>query len=98
MIQSTADFDPQKKVEIVRYAYQISDRDISADIMGDLLNDPGWTTWKMFESLASDYLQGNADVQKGIDYACSAITGWEFSTIANMVIERCEAEYEDDEY
>lgn len=73
------------------------DREITADVMGDLLMDSDWTTYKMFEGLASDYLRGNADVQRGIDLACSALTGWNLSSIADQILERA-AELEDDEY
>lgn len=73
------------------------DREITAEVMSELLMDDGWTTWKMFEGLASDYLNGSADVRKGIDLACSALTGWNLSSIADQILERA-AEYssEDD--
>lgn len=64
------------------------DREITAEVMSELLMDDTWSTWKMFEGLASDYLNGSADVQKGIDLACSALTGWNLSSIAEQILER----------
>lgn len=64
------------------------DREITAEVMSELLMDDTWTTWKMFEGLASDYLNGSTDVQKGIDLACSALTGWNLSSIAEQILER----------
>ena len=64
------------------------DREITAEVMGELLTDGNWSTWKMFEGLASDYLDGSPDVRKGIDLACSALTGWNLSSIAEQILER----------
>ena len=64
------------------------DRESSAEVMCELLMDDHWSTWKMFEDLASDYLNGSADVRKGIDLACSALTGWDLSSIADQILER----------
>jgi hypothetical protein len=75
------------------------DREITAEVMSELLMDDQWSTWKMFEGLASDYLSGSADVRKGIDLACSALTGWYLSSIAEQILERAaELESEDEEY
>ena len=64
------------------------DREITAEVMSVLLMDENWSTWKMFESLASDYLMGSADVRRGIDLACSALTGWNLTSIADQILER----------
>lgn len=64
------------------------DREISAEVMSELLLDDHWSTWKMFEDLASDYLNGSDDVRKGIDLACSALTGWDLSSIAEQILAR----------
>lgn len=64
------------------------DREISAEVLSELLMDDQWSTWKMFEGLAYDYLTGSADVRKGIDLACSALTGWDLSSIAEQILER----------
>ncbi len=63
------------------------DVDVSSDVMSELLMDVDWTTYKMFEGLASDYLNGNDDVRKGIDLATSALTGWNLSSIAQKIID-----------
>ena len=83
------DLNDQQKEDLIRQAQECSDRDISAEVMSELLMDTDWSTWKMFEGLATDYLWGNADVRKGIDQACAALTGWELGTIAQMIIDRC---------
>lgn len=80
------------KIAIVDQALDMADREISADVMSELLMDDSWSTWKMFEGLASDYLGGSADVRKGIDYACSALTGWDLPSIAARIIQRMEEE------
>lgn len=78
------------KIAIVDQALDTADREISADVMADLLMDDNWSTWKMFEGIASDYLGGSEDVRKGIDLACSAITGWDLPSIAALILQRCE--------
>ena len=78
------------KIAIVDQALDTADREISADVMADLLMDDNWSTWKMFEGMASDYLGGSEDVRKGIDLACSAITGWDLASIAALILQRCE--------
>ncbi len=79
------------KAEPVQKALDLSNNadflDISAEHMTELLTDPHWSTWKMFQDLASDYLNGSEEVKKGIDTACAALTGWNFSTIAQQVID-----------
>lgn len=83
----------------IEEALETVDREITAEVMSELLMDDHWSTWKMFEGLASDYLSGSADVQKGINLACSALTGWDLSSIAEQMLERAaELEDEDEEY
>ena len=89
------DLNIEQKEDIIAQAMSC-DRETSAEVMGELLMDENWSTWKMFEGLASDWLNGNADVRRGIDLACSALTGWNVDTIAQMILDRC-AEYSDDE-
>jgi len=62
--------------------------DVSSETMSELLMDENWSTYKMFEDLASIYLEGNDDVKKGIDLACSALTGWNLGSIAKKVKEK----------
>ena len=78
------------KLQAIDYAYENADSEVSADVMAELLMDDEWSTYKMFEGLCSDYLGGSPDVQKGIDLACSAITGWDLGSIAALVIQRME--------
>ena len=75
-------------VEMVKEAFDLDDCDASADVMSELLMDDEWSTYKMFEGLASDYLNGNDDVRKGIDLACAALTGWNLDTIAKKVLKK----------
>lgn len=62
--------------------------DTTAEVMAELLMDDNWSTYKMFEGLASDYLNGNEDVRKGIDTAVSALTGWCMGSIAEQILDR----------
>ena len=62
--------------------------DTSSEVMSELLMDPDTTTYKMFEGLAEDYLQGNDDVRKGIDSAVTSLTGWSMASVAWMIINR----------
>ena len=68
------------------------DCETTADVMAELLMDENWTTWKMFEGLAGDYLNGNSDVRKGIDLAVSALTGWNMTSIAKKILEKTDEE------
>ena len=77
----------EEKIKLIEKALDV-DRDITSDVMGDLLMDPDWATWKMFEGLAGDYLYANEDVRKGIDLACSALTGWNLSSIAEKILDK----------
>ena len=81
---------PADRVQTIDLALDITDREISSEVMVELLTDDNWSTWKMFEGMASDYLGGSEEVRKGIDLACSAITGWDLASIAALIIQRCE--------
>jgi hypothetical protein len=83
-------------MDSIREVLETVDREITAEVMSELLMDDNWSTWKMFEGLASDYLNGSADVRKGIDLACSALTGWYLSSIADQILERA-AEYSEED-
>ena len=82
------EIDPEDKIN--RAMEQ--DCEVTADVMAELLMDTDWSTWKMFEGIASDYLNGNKDVRKGIDLAISALTGWNMSSIATKILERVDEE------
>lgn len=75
-------------MDSIQEVLETVDREITAEVMSELLMDDSWSTWKMFEGLASDYLNGSTDVQKGINLACSALTGWDLSSIADQILER----------
>ena len=62
--------------------------DATADYMVEILTDENWTTYKMFETLAKEYLNGNEDVRKGIDMACEILTGWNVESMAKNILER----------
>ncbi len=63
------------------------DSEIIAQQMSELLMDDSWTTYKMYEGLASEYLAGNADIRRGIDKAVSALTGWNMASLAKKIIQ-----------
>ena len=79
-------------IKIIKQALDTIDRDMTADEMSQLLIDPNWSTYKMFEHIANDYINGNEDVRKGIDQTMMNITGWSLGTIANNLLNRKEAE------
>ena len=79
-------------VKIIKQALDTVDRDTTADELSQLLIDPNWSTYKMFENIAHDYINGNEDVRKGIDQTMMNITGWSLGTIANNLLNRKEAE------
>ncbi len=82
------DNEPDDDLKAISEVYSNGDREISSTYMAELLLDPCWTSWKMFEGLAEDYINGNADVRAGIDKAVSALTGWKLSSIAKELLER----------
>jgi hypothetical protein len=86
--------DSENKFEFVTKALELADRhydefhDLSAEYMTELLTDYDYSTYKMFESLASSYVEGSAEVRNGIDTACSVLTGWNFTTIAERLVNK----------
>ena len=83
-------------LDVINKAIESESVDASAEVMSELLMDSDWSTYKMFEGLAADYIYGNDDVRKGIDLACSALTGWNLDTIAKKVLGKS-AESKEDE-
>ena len=75
-------------IEKVKEAYSEVDRENSAEYMAELLMDDTTSTWKMFEELASEFINGNEDVRKGIDTATILLTGWSMETISENLLER----------
>ena len=74
--------------EILNKALEEVETEDSADYMAELLMDADYTTWKMFESLASAWLNGNEDFRKGLDDAVMIMTGWSLETISKRLLER----------
>ncbi len=77
----------EESLTIIKDAYENSDMDVSAEIMAELLIDDENTTWKMFENLASEYINCPGK-REGIDYATVILTGWSMATIAKKISER----------
>lgn len=65
-------------------------REVSADYMAEKLMDPQYSSHKMFEDLVSDYLNGSDELRKGIDRACTILTGYSLDTIAMDILQRYE--------
>lgn len=82
--------------ELVEEALDVVDTEDTADEMANLLMDPDWSTYKMFERIAQDYLAGNADVQKGIDQTMENVTGWSMKTIAQRLLDKRKGDSEDE--
>ena len=74
--------------EVVKKALDELDTEFTSDQMAEYLMDTNWTTYKMFEDLASDYLSGSEEYRKGIDCACAALTGWNFYSIAAQMLSK----------
>lgn len=74
--------------EIVKKALEELDMEFTSDQMAEYLMDPEWTTYKMFEDLASDYLNGSEEYRKGIDCACAALTGWNLYSLAEQMLSK----------
>lgn len=64
----------------------------SSTVMAELLMDTDITTYKMFEDLASAYLEANPAARAGIDKACSVLTGYSLPEIAEKIINRSSEE------
>ena len=82
----------ENAVDLVSMA-QHCDGVIAGEVMGELLMDADWSTDDMFYYLAEHYIAGSFDIRKGIDVACSILTGYHMDTIAQKILDR-EAEYD----
>ena len=76
------------KGENIKKAYETVTREDSAEYMAELLMDTDNGTWKMFEELSSDFLNGNEDFRKGLNDAVTILTGWSLDTIAKNLLDR----------
>ena len=74
--------------ENIKKAYETVAREDSAEYMAELLMDTDNGTWKMFEELSSDFLNGNEDFRKGLNDAVTILTGWSLDTIAKNLLDR----------
>ena len=61
--------------ELLRKALDLLDREDTAEYMAELLMDETQTTWKMYEKIASAYLNGNEDYRKGLNDSLIYLTG-----------------------
>ena len=77
---------------LVKEAYEHSDLDKAAEYMAQTLMGDENGSYKMFEELASDYINGNEDYRKGLDDACTILTGLSMRTLSQNVIENCREE------
>ena len=77
----------EENLAIIKDAYENGDCEVSAEVMAELLMDDTNTTWKMFENLASEYINC-PEKREGIDCATILLTGWSIATIAEKVSER----------
>ena len=83
-------------MEDIKYVYENVDRVTTSEYMSDLLMDDTNSTWKMFEEMAYCYINGSEEYRKGIDDACSVLTGYYFTTIAKRIREDEKAEDDED--
>ena len=84
----------QKKAPItepvkIKRALTVVTKDNSAEYMAELLMDPNMSTWKMYEDLAQAYMRAEDPIQrKGIDEACTILTGYCMRAISEQLIKR----------
>lgn len=78
------------RIQDSEYSYELT-----AEYMTELLTDPSWTTYKMFEQLGEDYLRGDSLYRAGMDAALSALTGYRMETICEEIVSQiAEAEFD----
>ncbi len=76
------------ELERIQKAFEEGDMDVSAEVMAELLMDDGNSSYKMFEELASDYINAEEEsYRKGLDNACRILTGYSLAHIADDVLE-----------
>jgi len=61
-------------------------RQLTAKVMTDLLTNSDVTTYKMFEELGRRYLAADAQMRKGMDYACIILTYKSVPEIASEIM------------
>ena len=72
--------------ETLLKALEEVDPEVSAEYMAETLMDYNNTTWKMYETLVHDWLNGNENYKKGLNDAVIIITGWSLETIAKHLL------------
>jgi len=77
-----------KELKDIKKALAVTDREETAEYMAELLMDDSNSSWKMFEDLASSYINGTPEERRGLNCACSILTGWNIDTIARELIKR----------
>ena len=78
--------------EILKESLEEVDPDESAEYMAELLMDDTTTTWKMYERLVGNWLNGSTEYRNGLNDAVILITGWSLDTIAKKLTEKEEEE------
>ena len=78
--------------EILKESLEEVDPDDSAEYMAELLMDDTTTTWKMYERLVGNWLNGSTEYRNGLNDAVILITGWSLDTIAKKLMEKEEEE------
>lgn len=71
-------------------ALDITDVNVSAELMAELLMDDTVSTYKMFETLANNYLLGSSEYQNGVDATLLELIGCDMTDLAALVIQRIE--------
>jgi len=72
--------------EKIKYVLENISREDTAEYMAEVLMDDENSTWKMYEEMAGDYLNGNEEFSKGFNMACILLTGWSMETMAEQII------------
>ncbi len=80
--------EESSNIAVIRQACELPDKNVSAEILAEMLTDPSWTIYGVCEEMFEDYLSGSYEFRKGMDNALTALTGWTLSTIASKVVGR----------
>ncbi len=63
------------------------DPDVTADVLTENLMDTENGTYKVFEKIASCYLNGSSEYRNGLDFCFTELTGWSLKTTAEKILE-----------
>ena len=79
----------KENTETIQKAWENVDRDNTAEYMAELLMDDENGTYKMFEELASAYLNNESEeYRNGLNDAVIILTGWSLDTIAKEMLQK----------